>query len=291
LGRRKKLKYGAGQPMGAYSSWAMLALTHHFIVQVAAWKVSNKLSLFVDYQLLGDDIVICSRAVARQYLILMNQLGVGINLSKSIVSTKLSFEFAKRLGIKGQDVSPMAFKEMEAAQGSLSALAYFMTKWAGDKTHIGVIARIMGSGYKACSKLTGPLESLSMRNRGLIIWLSMPGVSKFSFDSYSEWLGMIALKRTLPLSPVLQEEIRSRIEVLLGNLRKTEMVEGEYRDDTYEPEFLTKTTSMLKDKVIKGMGPEVAAILGPIQGQVEEQNQDLDRRIDSALALIRIPNA
>jgi len=30
--------YGCGQPMGAYSSWAMLALTHHFLVQVSAWR-------------------------------------------------------------------------------------------------------------------------------------------------------------------------------------------------------------------------------------------------------------
>lgn len=29
-------KYAVGQPMGALSSWAMLALTHHFLVQVAA---------------------------------------------------------------------------------------------------------------------------------------------------------------------------------------------------------------------------------------------------------------
>lgn len=30
---RKSLRYRVGQPMGALSSWAMLALTHHFIVQ------------------------------------------------------------------------------------------------------------------------------------------------------------------------------------------------------------------------------------------------------------------
>jgi hypothetical protein len=87
------------------------------------------------------------------------------------------------------------------------------------------------------------------------------------------------------------ESVRGRIKVLLGLLRKTEIVEGEYRDDTCEPEFTAKITSMLQDKVIKGMGPEVAAILGPIQGRVEDENRNLDRRIDSALALIDIPNA
>ncbi|KAF9914618.1 hypothetical protein FBU30_002438, partial [Linnemannia zychae] len=30
------VKYEVGQPMGAYSSWAMLALTHHIVVLYAA---------------------------------------------------------------------------------------------------------------------------------------------------------------------------------------------------------------------------------------------------------------
>lgn len=32
------IRYAVGQPMGALSSWAMLALTHHFIVQYAAYR-------------------------------------------------------------------------------------------------------------------------------------------------------------------------------------------------------------------------------------------------------------
>ena len=28
----RSVRYAVGQPMGALSSWAMLALTHHFIV-------------------------------------------------------------------------------------------------------------------------------------------------------------------------------------------------------------------------------------------------------------------
>lgn len=32
------VKYSVGQPMGALSSWAMLAFVHHFIVQAAAWR-------------------------------------------------------------------------------------------------------------------------------------------------------------------------------------------------------------------------------------------------------------
>jgi hypothetical protein len=37
----EELRYSVGQPMGALSSWGMLALTHHFIIQVAANRVGK----------------------------------------------------------------------------------------------------------------------------------------------------------------------------------------------------------------------------------------------------------
>lgn len=36
------VRYGVGQPMGILSSWAMLALTHHVIVQYSAMLVGYK---------------------------------------------------------------------------------------------------------------------------------------------------------------------------------------------------------------------------------------------------------
>lgn len=38
-------RYAVGQPMGALSSWAMLALTHHLVVQLAAYKSGLRRSL------------------------------------------------------------------------------------------------------------------------------------------------------------------------------------------------------------------------------------------------------
>jgi len=32
-------RYSVGQPMGCLSSWAMLALSHHLIVQIAAHRL------------------------------------------------------------------------------------------------------------------------------------------------------------------------------------------------------------------------------------------------------------
>jgi hypothetical protein len=101
----KVLSYSVGQPMGALSSWGMLALTHHVIVQVAALRVGFS-ELFLNYALLGDDICIADEAVAMTYLEIMNDLGVEINLSKSLVSSISCIEFAKRWKIGKTDVSP-----------------------------------------------------------------------------------------------------------------------------------------------------------------------------------------
>lgn len=64
------VRYAVGQPMGAYSSWAMLALTHHVLVRVSAHRAG--LHDFKDYCILGDDVVIRNDAVSMEYFNLMN---------------------------------------------------------------------------------------------------------------------------------------------------------------------------------------------------------------------------
>lgn len=99
--------------MGALSSWAMLALTHHVIVNISAKRVG--LTLFKDYALLGDDIVIADKAVAMAYHEIMTKvLGVDINLSKSLISSN-SFEFAKRLVTMDGEVSAVGAKNLLVA--------------------------------------------------------------------------------------------------------------------------------------------------------------------------------
>jgi hypothetical protein len=93
----------------------MLALTHHVIVQVAAHRVGYPGSWFGNYALLGDDIVIGDKRVADAYLVLMTDLGVSINMSKSVISTQGSLEFAKRIIISGKDLSPYGPKALTEA--------------------------------------------------------------------------------------------------------------------------------------------------------------------------------
>jgi hypothetical protein len=96
------VSYAVGQPMGLYSSWAMLAWTHHILVKFAALKVD--VVGFEDYRLLGDDIVIRHDVVAEAYKSLIKSLGVEISEAKTMESRD-SFEFAKRLFIKGDEVT------------------------------------------------------------------------------------------------------------------------------------------------------------------------------------------
>jgi len=52
-----RIKYNAGQPMGAYSSWPVFALSHHLIVQIAGQRAGFPVP-YSNYMLLGDDIVL-----------------------------------------------------------------------------------------------------------------------------------------------------------------------------------------------------------------------------------------
>lgn len=114
-------RYSVGQPMGALSSWAMLSLTHHVIVQIAAGRAC--ITNFTNYAILGDDIVIADKTVALSYHKLMTEvLGVEINKSKSLVS-KHSFEFAKRLITLDGEVSPVGAKNLLVGLNSLRGLS------------------------------------------------------------------------------------------------------------------------------------------------------------------------
>jgi hypothetical protein len=109
-------KYAVGQPMGCYSSWAMLSLTHHMIVNSNSTKLVYQErgkyrppKGFVpepEYAVLGDDVVMSSN-LATDYLSTMRMLGVEISLPKSIISNRY-VEFAKRIfDVDQHDWSPI----------------------------------------------------------------------------------------------------------------------------------------------------------------------------------------
>jgi hypothetical protein len=112
------LRYSVGQPMGALSSWAMLAVTHHLLVQLAyrnAYGVDKTLPFtrdtwYTGYEVLGDDIIIFDSLVAAEYLRIMDALGVPINTTKSVVATVPVTEYAKVTSYYGLNVSALSWK-------------------------------------------------------------------------------------------------------------------------------------------------------------------------------------
>jgi hypothetical protein len=106
--------YMVGQPMGAYSSFAMLALTNHLIVHLANLQVEGT-PLLKDtgvYAVLGDDIVISDHRLAAQYNKLMNGvLGVVINPIKGFEGFLI--EFAKNwFHSSGVNLTPLGAKSL-----------------------------------------------------------------------------------------------------------------------------------------------------------------------------------
>jgi hypothetical protein len=148
------VRYAVGQPMGAYSSWAMLAVTHHAIVQFAAFRVKPGSGWFEWYAVLGDDIVIADKAVAQEYLRIMEIIGVEIGLAKSLVSENRSLEFAKRTYIRGTDCSPISLDEALVALrhiGSLEELVRKQLKYG--VLRLSSVGRFAGFGYRVLAQL------------------------------------------------------------------------------------------------------------------------------------------
>jgi hypothetical protein len=173
----KDVKYAVGQPMGAYSSWAMLALVHHALIQFAAKRAGWK-RWFSEYGVLGDDVVIGNHLVANQYVRLMEEIGVEIGFSKSIVSKNLCLEFAKRFFYNGEEVTPLPLVGAACSWLGPSAVPEVVkaTKERTSNTPtLYAIARSLGFGFKAASgAATSRFAKLPRSLRSTLLLLRQP---------------------------------------------------------------------------------------------------------------------
>jgi hypothetical protein len=163
--------YAVGQPMGALSSWAMLALTHHIMVALAARRAGFLVGSFRDYAVLGDDIVIANGKVAREYLIICREIGVKVGIHKSLISRNGCLEFAKRFFVSGVDASPISLLEIGAATRSLVAMLEIGKKY---NLSLPNIVAILGYGFKVRGRLTKYITELAPRIRHLSILYYSP---------------------------------------------------------------------------------------------------------------------
>jgi hypothetical protein len=92
--------------MGAYSSWASFAVAHHYVVYCCCKEIGMNWKT-APYCLLGDDILIGHPDLGKAYLRALTHLGVEYSETKTFTSKDM-FEFAKRIYIRGEEVSPFS---------------------------------------------------------------------------------------------------------------------------------------------------------------------------------------
>lgn len=225
----KLLKYAIGQPMGALSSWASLALTHHFLVQASAWK-SGYVPVgkwFTDYAILGDDLVIFREKVARQYLEILKDIGMEVGLHKSILSrdsNTLTVEFAKRVFHKGSDISPVPILEFTSSLFDYGRLMEFTRKYGLTPVQI---AKMLGFRFKAIAKLNSAnFSSLNYKLRMLLISLQVPTTEEGAVSLLE--LGRPPVPNVrIAVDEILKTFTFTEINGLLGKLAKIEKSQGE----------------------------------------------------------------
>jgi hypothetical protein len=196
----RTVKYAVGQPMGAYSSWAVFALTHHAIVQFAAYLSGHK-GWFKLYALLGDDIVIADVNVANRYKRLCKWLGMGIGISKSMVNDNLSCEFAKKVFVQGKDCAAFPWKLWSVSQTSLSGgiAALQRVSSMGLSLTAAQVALAFGAGMRTVARVGAKWDNIPSRLRAFLVIASHPSAQ--TVLARPTWIDWLATKG--PMLPVI----------------------------------------------------------------------------------------
>jgi hypothetical protein len=249
----REVKYNTGQPMGAYSSWPAMALTHHVLVQVSALRCGY-IGYFDKYFLLGDDLVIARNDVAKAYLDLIASLGMPYSPEKTHTG-KTVFEFAKRWFQDGQEITGYPIGGVLTTYNRYSLFASFMKQnelkgWClPNECHSSLIRSIfsiMKEGHYIINKVESHIKLYMVfislleykidPNRDqvyedIFLYLSQiadPSPLLATFKSRKEaffWL-LLAARRKLMISDRIQlreafDENRLRMEGFLSGFRRT----------------------------------------------------------------------
>jgi len=216
-----KVRYAVGQPMGAYSSWAAFSLSHHALVQYCAYLEGHK-DWFEGYGILGDDIVIGDGRVARRYEVMCRKLGVSLSLAKSLPGVVGTFEFAKRMVLRGADVSPLSFREFAIANRSLTCMMECASRCAPlGPIRMASVLRALGFGYRCTSRLTQKVIEIPGRKlRNTILALLHPA-SPFGVKHWDAWFGAVtAVEHRTVADQATESVIRSVVDFYKSQLAR-----------------------------------------------------------------------
>jgi hypothetical protein len=188
----KEFFYSTGQPMGALSSFNMLGITHHLIVQYCASLIKLDSEYYqsgwcIAYEILGDDIAIFHKDLAEKYLEVMNDLGVTINVKKSVIDTKgKTLELAKRTIHHGVDVSAISFKDILSSSPFVQrcAIVERVTRRGTVKTHLAI---------EILSQFYG--ENPSLRSSYMLLSLFLKGYNDKKVSLTDVFFLMLLMKK------------------------------------------------------------------------------------------------
>lgn len=118
LNNGNPLRYSVGQGMGLFTSWSIMALLHHYIV--------NHVCNIETYSLIGDDLTV--RGETNNYFKVMEDIGIKINLDKTIFSNSETpnIEMARNFIIHGVKIRPLEFGILYAWQLDKTSLETFI---------------------------------------------------------------------------------------------------------------------------------------------------------------------
>jgi hypothetical protein len=280
-----EVRYTRGQPMGALSSWASLALVHHFLVYVAARRagVSYPGKPFWDYLVLGDDLDLGDELVAKEYLDLTTSLGIPVNVLKSIISNQGAINFANRFMIGSTDLSPASLRE----EASINSFAKRMAFWA----------RLRDRGWLVVGGKIGDNSALLAGNNLIDLFKSFRLAFHHRFW-IKEQLSLTAGQVGLPLMRVVTRglgllirnpnpsALNTLAQVLLAPKLKGLFAElgrgGELQGSRLHEvnHFLMKLTNELRLEIFVSLG----VALGTVRSLVLERDQRVNLNLKASLA-------
>jgi len=206
------VRYGTGQPMGALSSWASMAMVHHALVQFSAWKAGQQ-TWFTSYRVLGDDVDIAkSSAVAENYQCTCSTFHIVIGLLKSLRSDKNVFEFANQRFAPEGNISPLSYKEELEAQS-----------WTGRLEFARRILARFGTSLR--DKASALLRKAATDTQWRILHAELAGLrpavlkSLFGFclvNPFQNWKEITIDSLVTWVLPVLQEQDRTGVSKVLN---------------------------------------------------------------------------
>lgn len=132
--QKRSVHYAQGQPQGLGPSFGLATLSHSDMVNViysSLYEGIDYIEAILDrpYGVVGDDIFICDERVAKVYDNIMNNWGVQINRTKSVISDRYG-EFCGVLFDRNSKIPAYKPKEWRLSHDSLfSSYSYYGKNW------------------------------------------------------------------------------------------------------------------------------------------------------------------